>query len=370
MKHLIFWDYIKRYDYSFFFISTIIFIIGIFNLYSATHQSSSLSISLIYKTQLIWYLLSIIVGVVVSLIYPKNYFTYAYIFYVVMVFILLLVLFTDYQGISAKRWLRLGSFSFQPSEITKISVILFCARWFSRSEPNEPLNLRKLIIPLFIVGISCALIIMEPDLGTAGIIFFLFFTIVIYRQLKLHSLIILVIIGVISGIFMYSYTLKDYQKKRVLTYLNPESDRRGAGYNAIQSKIAIGSGKLFGKGFMKSTQASLNYLPENHTDFVFSILNEEHGFVGSLFLICLYLVLLFRYYKLSLQVDRLFDSIVIIGIMSLFFFHIFINMSMVTGLMPIVGLPLPFMSYGGSSLMTFSICNGIATSISNSRNLF
>ena len=169
---------------------------------------------------------------------------------------------------------------------------------------------------------------------------------------------------------MYKYGLRDYQRKRIITFLDPTSDPKGAGYNAIQSKIAIGSGQIIGKGFKKSSQASLNYLPENHTDFVFSIYNEEHGFFGSLLLLALYLLLFFRFISLSTSVTKLYESILAIGLMSIFFWHTFINMSMVMGLMPIVGLPLPLMSYGGSSLLTFGICCGLATSISNYRTLF
>jgi rod shape determining protein RodA len=181
------------------------------------------------------------------------------------------------------------------------------------------------------------------------------------------------VVGGLIGAFapvMWFFLMKDYQKHRVLTFLNPESDPLGSGYHIIQSKIAIGSGKFWGKGFLKSSQASLNYLPENHTDFVFSIFNEEHGFIGSLILISLYLILFFRFIWLAQSVPRMFDSIVAIGVMALFFWHTFINMGMVMGLMPIVGLPLPMMSYGGSSLVTFGICAGMATSISNARNLF
>jgi rod shape determining protein RodA len=169
---------------------------------------------------------------------------------------------------------------------------------------------------------------------------------------------------------MYQFGLKDYQKKRIVSFLNPNLDTQGSGYNAIQSKIAIGSGQLFGKGFKKSSQASLSYLPENHTDFVFSIFNEEHGFVGALFLMCLYLALFLRLIWLASVVPRVFDAIVLVGILGIFFWHTVINIGMVTGMLPVVGLPLPLMSYGGSSLMTFCLCCGIATSISNSRNLF
>jgi rod shape determining protein RodA len=155
-----------------------------------------------------------------------------------------------------------------------------------------------------------------------------------------------------------------------LTFIDPTADARGSGYNAIQSRIAIGSGRFFGKGFKNSSQASLNYLPENHTDFAFSIFNEEHGFFGSLLLISLYVVLLFRFIWLATSVNKFYDAIVSVGILSIFFWHIIVNMSMVMGLMPVVGLPLPLVSYGGSSLLTFAISIGIVTSISNSRNIF
>jgi len=169
---------------------------------------------------------------------------------------------------------------------------------------------------------------------------------------------------------MYQYGLKEYQRKRIIAFINPDADAKGSGYNAIQSKIAIGSGEFLGKGYKKSTQASLQYLPENHTDFIFSIFNEEHGFFGSLVLISLYIVLFYRFIWLAQAVTKIFDSILAIGLMSIFFWHTFINMGMVMGLMPIVGVPLPLLSYGGTSLLTFMICCGVATSISNSRNFF
>jgi rod shape determining protein RodA len=169
---------------------------------------------------------------------------------------------------------------------------------------------------------------------------------------------------------MYNFGLREYQKKRIITFLDPEFDAKGSGYNAIQSKIAIGSGQFLGKGFRKSSQGALNYLPENHTDFIFAIFNEEHGFIGSVFLIALYLYLFYKLIMLAMNVNKMFDSIVVIGILGIFFAHTIINMSMVAGLLPIVGVPLPLMSYGGSNLLTFGICLGIITSISNSRSLF
>ncbi|MBT4792250.1 MAG: FtsW/RodA/SpoVE family cell cycle protein, partial [Halobacteriovoraceae bacterium] len=225
-------------------------------------------------------------------------------------------------------------------------------------------------IPFIVTIIPTGLIIMQPDLGTGLLLILIFLVISFYKRLRWKSIGVLAIIAIVSGILMYNFGLKDYQKRRILTFIDPQADTKGSGYNAIQSQIAIGSGRFLGKGFKNSSQASLNYLPENHTDFVFSIFNEEHGFFGSMVLISLYIILLMRFIWLSGSVLRFYDSVLAIGVMSIFFWHTFINMCMVMGLMPIVGLPLPLMSYGGSSLMTFGICIGLATSLSNSRNLF
>ncbi len=363
-------NFLKKYDFTFFATVTMIFIIGIINLYSATHASSSISMANLYKIQLMWFLVSITVGVIVSFISPKNYFRMAYLVYYFNIFLLILVLFLGYKGMGAQRWLILGPIRFQPSELMKLSVILALSRWFARNNPDQHLGLKELIIPFIIAAVPTFLVIAEPDLGTGLMLLLIFIVISYYKKLKGRTIVLIGIIALLSGTVMYKYGLKNYQRKRILTFLDPSADARGSGYNAIQSKIAIGSGQFLGKGFRKSSQASLNYLPENHTDFVFSIFNEEHGFLGSVILISLYVILFFRFLWLASSVTNLFNSIVVVGIFSVFFWHTFINMGMVMGLLPIVGLPLPYMSYGGSSLLTFSIACGIATSISNSRTLF
>lgn len=363
-------DFIKRYDFSFFLLSVVIFFFGVINLYSATHASISTSHASLYKVQIGWYLLSLVVGFAISFIQPKTYFRFAWLIYGFNVLLLLLVLFVGDTGMGAKRWLVLGPVRVQPSELMKLSVIFILARFYKKYHSEGMTGIKELIFPAILAFVPALLIIVEPDLGTGLLVLLVFFTIAFYRKLKWKTLGILAIAGVLSGALMYEFALKDYQKRRIKTFLNPSADARGSGYNAIQSKIAIGSGKFWGKGFKNSSQASLNYLPENHTDFVFSIFNEEHGFFGAILTIGLYLFLFFRFVKLASSVSRVFDSIVVIGIMSIFFWHTFINMSMVMGLMPVVGLPLPLMSYGGSSLLTFGICIGVATSISNARNMF
>ncbi len=360
--------FLKKYDYSFIGLAVTIFILGVINLYSATHANPQLNE--IYKTQFMYFGLSMIIGVVVSFINPKNIFRYSYIIYGFNIFLLILVLVLGKIGMGAQRWLVIGPFRLQPSELMKISTVLALARWFCKAHPERGLVLKDLIIPSIIAFIPAVLIIIQPDLGTGLLILLIYAVIVYYRKLHWKSIAIIGLIGILSGGLMYKYGLKEYQRKRIQTFINPYADAKGSGYNAIQSEIAIGSGRLLGKGYMKSSQGALAFLPENHTDFVFSIFNEEHGFIGAVFLIILYLVLFYRYIWLSAAVLHFYESIVAVGLMSIFFWHTLVNMSMVMGLMPVVGLPLPLMSYGGSSLLTFGLVTGLATSISNSRNLF
>ncbi|MBD66440.1 MAG: rod shape-determining protein RodA [Halobacteriovoraceae bacterium] len=363
-------NFFKKYDFSFIFCMYAIFFIGILNLYSATHAHSSEMMQNLYLSQLKAFGVANIIVLIVSLFPPKSLLRFSYWFYAINVFLLILVLIMGQKGMGAQRWLVLGGFRIQPSELMKICLALALSRYFSRHNPEKELYLKNLIIPFLITLLPTVLIIMQPDLGTGLLLVLIFLVISFYKRLRWKSIFMLGVLGVVSSVLMYNFALKPYQKQRVLTFLNPQADAKGSGYNAIQSQIAIGSGRWQGKGFKESTQASLNYLPENHTDFVFSIFNEEHGFIGSFFLISLYFVLLMRFIWLSGAVLHFYDSILAIGLMSIFFWHTFINMAMVMGLAPIVGLPLPLMSYGGSSLVTFGICIGLATSLSNSRNLF
>lgn len=361
---------LKRYDYSFFGICTAIFIIGILNLYSATHSHGVGPEEGLYKTQLLWFFISWVIGAVISFIQPKNFFRLAYPSYIIMLILLAMVLVVGHSALGGQRWIGFGPVKFQPSEFAKIVMVLVLARWYSKASPEQEIGFRELIVPFLLTFIPALMTIIQPDLGTGSLVLSTFFGITFYRKLKWKTIGIIAIIGLISVTVLYNFGLREYQKKRITTFLDPEYDAKGSGYNAIQSKIAIGSGQFFGKGFRRSSQGALNYLPENHTDFIFAIFNEEHGFVGSVFLVALYLALFYRLLWLASNVNKIFDSIVVIGVLTIFFAHTIINMSMVSGLLPIVGVPLPLMSYGGSSLLTFGICCGVVTSISNARNLF
>ncbi len=324
----------------------------------------------LYWQQGLWFLLALFFGGILSFIRPTTYLKISYIFYFFNLILLVLVLLIGKKTLGAQRWLVLGPVKFQPSELMKMALIFVLSRWYWGKNPEQALTLKDLFIPFMITAVPAGLIIVQPDLGTGLILFFIFATMTFYRRLGWRPIAIIAVAATLIGIFSYEFGLKEYQKKRILTFLDPAMDVRGSGYNAIQSKIAIGSGKFFGKGFKKSSQASLQFLPENHTDFIFSVFNEEHGFFGSLVLISLYLILFLRLIWISMATSSFYDCLLMMGITSIFFWHTFINMGMVMGILPIVGIPLPLMSYGGTSLLTFGMCIGVATSISNNRIMF
>jgi rod shape determining protein RodA len=363
-------QFFKRYDFSFLGSMAAIFMVGVLNLYSATHSQSHEGLDNLWKSQIAWYFIASAVAIGISFLNPKTFERFAYVGYIGTLFLVFLVLLMGKVGMGAQRWLVLGPIRMQPSEFMKMGLVLAMARFFTKVNPERPLGFKELIIPGIIVMVPAVMVIVQPDLGTGMLLLFIFCMMIFYKRLRWKTIVTLGLVGMISGVVMYNYGLKEYQRKRIHTFIDPYEDAKGSGYNAIQSEIAIGSGRLFGKGFKNSSQASLNYLPENHTDFVFAIFNEEHGFFGSVFLIILYLVFFMRLVWLASSVQRFFDSVLIVGIMSIFFWHTFINMAMVSGLLPIVGIPLPLMSYGGSSMLTFGVGVGMATSISNSRNFF
>lgn len=361
--------YLEKIDVSFVALILILFILGLLNLISVTHNNPNLSH--LWKTQTLWFSISLVAFLITSFIRPSTYSRFAYPLYIATNLLLVGVLLFGQVGMGAQRWLSIGPFRLQPSEFSKLSLILALAKWFSHYSPVKGLKTKDLLIPGLITLVPTLLIRAQPDLGTSLILVFIFGVLIFFRRLPLKPILTIVILAIVGGTTVYHFGgLKDYQKKRVLSFLNPEEYALGAGYNAIQSKIAIGSGQVWGKGYQKSTQASLKFLPENHTDFVFSVLSEEHGFLGAVIVIALFGFLIYRLLLQASLVMDLFASTVSVGIAALFFFHVFVNMGMVMGLLPVVGLPLPYMSYGGSSLLTFGLAIGIATSMSRTRGIF
>lgn len=349
-------------------LEVILLTIGMFNLSSATAVDDK-SLGL-WKNQLI----SIGLGTVVTLVVLFPHYSFlsrlAYLIYLGNVGLLLAVLAVGKASLGAKRWISLGGFSLQPSELMKVSMVIFLAKFFENRNTANGLGIKELILPSIFVLIPVALIIVQPDLGTAMIIMLVYASILMFLRIKPKVLISLIVLGAISLPVVYNYGLKPYQRQRIITFIDPMSDPKGAGYNSIQSMIAVGSGQLWGKGWKKGTQAHLNFLPEHHTDFIFSVFSEEWGFIGCSVLLMLYSIFLMSGLSVAYQSNDKFASVLAFGVVSIFFWHVFVNMGMVMGMLPIVGVPLPFMSYGGSALLTAMSGVAILVNIANKKYMF
>jgi len=356
-----------KYDFSVVFLGLIITIIGLFNIYSATSVAEGPSF---FKKQLISMVIGVIFMIVFMLVDYRKLGRLIYVIYGTNLFLLVLVLVLGRSALGAKRWLSFGIFNLQPSELMKISLMLMLARYFSDDTNVEGYTLRDLLVPAVIAGVPALLVILQPDLGSSMMLLIAAFSVFLFVKIKPQSLIILAIAGMIAVPIVYNFVLKDYQRQRVITFLDPASDPKGAGYNSIQSKIAVGSGRFAGKGFMKGTQSQLNFLPAHHTDFIFSVFSEEHGFLGAIALLILYSLLFISGYRIAARSDDKFGVLLGMGLTSVIFWQTFINMGMVVGIMPVVGVTLPFMSYGGTSLVINLIIIGFLQSIAIRRFMF
>jgi rod shape determining protein RodA len=283
------------------------------------------------------------------------------------------VAFFGKKVLGARRWLQIGSMQLQPSEFVKLAVIIVLARWFARDETGVrkgQYGIVDLLRPFALILVPVLLVMKQPDLGTALVTFAIAMTMVMFAKVKWRDLVILLACGAGASVFAWNRFLKDYQKQRVLTFLNPEAYAKGAGYHAIQSVIAVGSGQWGGKGWGEGTQNQLAFLPEQHTDFIFSVWAEEHGFLGAVVLIALYSFLVLAALDVAANARDKFGSFLSLGVAALFFWHAFINMGMVTGLLPVVGVPLPLFSYGGSSVLADMLGIGILLNVSLRRFMF
>ena len=278
----------------------------------------------------------------------------AYIFYFICLFLLIIVLFFGITASGSKRWLNLYLLNLQPSELMKIAVIVCFARYYHRMQSVDIQGYRFLLIPIILLIIPCYLVITQPDLGTSVLIAGSGIVVIWIAGLNIKYFVYSILLLLVSFPFIIS-VLKPYQKARILTFFNPDRDPTGAGYQIIQSKIAIGSGGLYGKGFLKGTQSYLEFLPEKHTDFIFTLFSEEFGFIGSMILLTLYIILIYRIIRIGFLNRSFFSRLYCFGFASAFFIYVFVNVAMVLGLLPIVGAPLPIMSYGGSSMLSIML---------------
>jgi rod shape determining protein RodA len=342
---------------------------GLLTVYSATHGRLETHLEDLYLKQLYWFGAGLMLMVATTLVDYQHLGRAAYILLLVGLVLLLVVAAFGRVVSGARRWIVLGPLSFQPSELVKVFLVLSLARYFTTTYRDGGLRLRDLVLPALMVAIPCALIAKQPDLGTALVLMLVACTMVFASGFPLRTLLILGGIGLVTLPIGWHF-LKDYQKVRVITLLNPDFDPLGAGYHSWQSKIAIGSGGFWGKGWLAGTQSGLNFIPEKHTDFIFAVFAEEWGFIGAAGLLVLYLALILRGLSIAYQSKDRFGSLVATGVVATLSVYVFFNIGMTVGLTPVVGLPLPLFSYGGSSMLATMVAIGLLLNIRMRRFLY
>lgn len=351
---------LKKMSWSLYLNAVAISVLSLMSIYTTTVERT---MSFFYKG-VIFVIIGSILYVVFSLIDYRKYFKYNIVIYVLNIIILLSVFLIGTRRLGAQRWIDLKIITIQPSEFSKIFIVLTLAAFLVTKYSNKnSTGISKIIRGLFHILIPVLLIIKQPDLGTTLIILFTFFIMIFVHGIDWRLIIKGGIAGIIASPIIYFYILKPYQRQRILTFLNPETDRLGSGWNITQSKIAIGSGGFYGKGFLNSTQSKLRFLPEAHTDFIGSAFLEETGLLGGIILLGLYLNLLLLIIDIGDKARDEYGKLVSFGICGIFLFHILINLGMIMGIMPVTGKPLLLMSYGGSSTIFSFIMLGIVQSI-------
>lgn len=349
---------IKKMNNGILYTAFCIVALSLMTVYSATYYRTD---SFFYK-EMVWIALGVIVYFVFSFIDYRKYGKYYKIIYILNILLLLSVYVIGHKRLGAQRWISVGPLTVQPSEFAKLLVVLTFSEVLSSKYRERFSGLKNMfftgmyILPVFL------LIAKQPDLGTSLVLLFIYMTLIFINGIDWLSLGITIFSGISMIPVAYFFFLKEYQKQRILTFLNPEADMLGSGWNVTQSMIAIGSGGFYGKGFLKGTQSKLRFLPESHTDFIGSVFLEERGFVGGIVLILLYLVLIFQILKIADSSDQ-YGKLVCYGIAAIFFFHIVVNVGMIMGVMPVTGLPLLLMSYGGTSFLFAFMMLGIVQSV-------
>lgn len=342
----------------------ILFVLGIFFIYSASFRTSEDFVT----RQLEWILVGSVCFVLTLRLGYRFFLGISYALYLLGIAVLVWVLLAGAFHLGAQRWIQLGPISFQPSEFAKLATALALANFLGSQNPWEGEG-KALCVSALLVVIPLFLIVKQPDLGSAMLLAPLGVMVLLIWGIRYRYLLGTFLAGLTVSPVAWAF-LKGYQRKRILTFLNPFLDPLGSGYTAIQSKIAVGSGGLFGKGWLHGTQSQLDFIPEHHTDFIFSVVAEELGFVGSVFILVLYGTFFYQIFQLIERTTDIKAKLLATGILSLLFFQMLVNMGMTFGLFPITGITLPFISYGGSSLVSLSIALGLLASIHKERSIF
>jgi len=356
-QNISFKDKVLSLDYALILLIIILGVVSVFAMYSTERGN----FDYYTKSHIYRFLVFFIIFLILSFLNIRIWFKSAYIFYFIVLLLLIGVSLFGVTASGSTRWINLFIFNLQPSELMKVALIIFLARFYNKIPFKDVNHIKFMIIPIFVLFMPFALVLKQPDLGTAVLILISGLSVVWLSGFRIKFFAFSSIILVCSAPVVIAF-LKPYQKLRILTFLNPERDPLGAGYQIIQSKIAIGSGGIFGKGYLLGSQSYLDYLPEKHTDFIFTLFSEEFGFVGSVFLLILYGLIIYRIIRIGLISRNSFSKLFCFGFAAAFFIYVAVNMSMVLGLLPIVGAPLPIMSYGGSSMLSMMIGLGIVMS--------
>jgi rod shape determining protein RodA len=334
--------------------------LGIWNLASASRSAHAP----VWIAQAAWMGVGCLVALGVVLFDYRSYRRLAWVLYGLVLGLLAAVFLVGRTVMGARRWIGVGGVNLQPSELAKIAVIMTLASWFAwdAERRKEPLGLTGIAVPLGLTFLPAALILKQPDLGTALVVVAIGCTMVLFARVRWRTVAVLVGVAALGATLAYPH-LKPYQRKRVETFLNPEGDALGAGYHAMQSKIAVGSGQAFGKGWGQGTQSYLSFLPEQHTDFIFSVWAEERGFIGCLALVLLYFALVTVSVDIAGSARDRFGFFLAIGVTAMLFWQTVVNIGMVTGILPVVGVTLPLMSYGGSSVLAIFTGVGLLANV-------
>lgn len=332
--------------------------IGVAMLYSAANGSWNPWAT----RQIARYAVGFVILITVALVDIRFWWRYSYLLYAALLVLLVAVEIVGSIGMGAQRWINLGIIKLQPSELMKVGLALALARYFHGVSTEDVRRIHYLFVPLLLIGLPSALVLKQPDLGTALFLIMIGGAVFFVAGVRLWKFgVVLAATG--AAVPIVWSTLRSYQQKRILTFLDPESDPLGAGYHILQSKIALGSGGLFGKGFMQGSQSRLNFVPEKQTDFIFTMMAEEFGMVGGLVLLGLYILIMIYGFAIGLRSRSHFGRLLALGLTSMLFLYVFINIAMVMGLIPVVGVPLPLISYGGTAMLTLMIGFGFLINV-------
>ncbi len=351
----------KNFDWVLFGLAMLLTIIGVVVIFSTSVKAADVAAPVDAENQVIFAIASVIGLFAAARMDYRGWAKLTPVLYVVMLALLALVFVTGKEALGATRWIDIGFFQFQPSEFAKIAMILVLAKYFSVNYDFME-NPRHLIVSLIYVLVPTIMVLMQPDLGTAMVFMFIWLMMAIVARIRWTYFAALAAAGLaILPIFIAN--LKDYQKARLEVFFNPAADPLSTGYNVVQSTIAVGSGQLFGRGLASGTQSQLNFLPSQHTDFIYAVLNEKMGFIGGILVLALFAALLLRALYIASRAEDRYGIFVATGVVSMLLFHLVINIGMNIGLMPVTGIPLPFLSYGGTSLLISLFAVGLLESI-------